>query len=33
VKKGEPVPAAPKGPTQEELLTDIRDLLKDRGTV
>ena len=28
VKKGEPVPAAPAGPTQEELLTDIRDLLK-----
>jgi len=24
------VPAAPKGPTQEELLTDIRDLLKTR---
>ncbi|MGZ9809355.1 large conductance mechanosensitive channel protein MscL [Pseudoroseicyclus sp. H15] len=31
VEKGEPVPAAPKGPTQEELLTDIRDLLKPRG--
>ncbi|MBB3713179.1 large conductance mechanosensitive channel [Limimaricola variabilis] len=30
VEKGEPVPAAPKGPTQEELLTDIRDLLKTR---
>ena len=27
VKKGEPVPSAPKGPTQEELLTDIRNLL------
>jgi large conductance mechanosensitive channel len=32
VEKGEPVPAAPKGPTQEELLTDIRDLLKTRET-
>ena len=30
VEKGEPVPAAPKGPTQEQLLTDIRDLLKSR---
>ncbi len=30
VEKGEPVPNAPKGPTQEELLTDIRDLLKPR---
>ncbi|SDF28527.1 large conductance mechanosensitive channel protein MscL [Limimaricola pyoseonensis] len=28
VKRGEPVPNAPKGPTQEELLTQIRDLLK-----
>ncbi len=28
VAKGEPVPSAPTGPTQEELLTDIRDLLK-----
>jgi large conductance mechanosensitive channel len=27
VKKEEPAPA-PKGPTQEELLTEIRDLLK-----
>lgn len=27
VRKGEPVPSAPKGPTQEELLTDIRNLL------
>ncbi|WP_373355163.1 large conductance mechanosensitive channel protein MscL [Pseudoroseicyclus sp. CXY001] len=27
VKRGEPVPAAPSGPTQEQLLTDIRDLL------
>ncbi|WP_281764762.1 large-conductance mechanosensitive channel protein MscL [Neptunitalea lumnitzerae] len=27
-KKEEPKPAAPKGPTQEELLTEIRDLLK-----
>jgi large conductance mechanosensitive channel len=31
VKKGEPVPSAPKGPTQEELLTEIRDALKARG--
>lgn len=28
VKKKEEVPAAPAGPTQEELLTQIRDLLK-----
>ncbi len=28
VERGEPVPNAPKGPTQEELLTQIRDLLK-----
>ena len=27
-KKEEPVPEAPTGPTQEELLTQIRDLLK-----
>jgi large conductance mechanosensitive channel len=27
-KKEEPTPAAPAGPTQEELLTQIRDLLK-----
>ncbi|WP_318310890.1 large-conductance mechanosensitive channel protein MscL [Flagellimonas crocea] len=27
-KKEEPTPAAPKGPTQEELLAEIRDLLK-----
>ena len=27
-KKKEEAPAAPKGPTQEELLADIRDLLK-----
>jgi len=27
----EPVPAAPSGPTQEELLTEIRDSLKARG--
>jgi large conductance mechanosensitive channel len=27
-KKEEPAPAAPKGPTQEQLLTEIRDLLK-----
>ena len=30
VKKGEPVPAAPAGPTQEELLTEIRDALRAR---
>lgn len=29
--KEEPVPEAPKGPTQEELLADIRDLLKAKG--
>ena len=27
-KKEEPAPEAPKGPTTEELLTEIRDLLK-----
>ena len=27
-KKEEPTPAAPAAPTQEELLTEIRDLLK-----
>lgn len=27
-KKEEPAPTAPAGPTQEELLADIRDLLK-----
>ncbi len=27
-KKEEPVPEAPKGPSQEELLSEIRDLLK-----
>jgi len=27
-KKEEPAPEAPKGPSQEELLTEIRDLLK-----
>jgi hypothetical protein len=27
-KKEEEAPAAPAGPTQEELLTEIRDLLK-----
>lgn len=27
-KKEKPVPEAPKGPTQEELLVEIRDLLK-----
>ena len=30
VRKGEPVPGAPKGPTQEELLAQIRDLLAGR---
>jgi large conductance mechanosensitive channel len=30
-KKEEPAePAAPAGPTQEELLTEIRDLLKQK---
>ena len=29
-KKEEPAPAAPAGPTQEELLTQIRDLLKEQ---
>ncbi len=29
-KPVEEVPAAPAGPTQEELLTEIRDLLKDQ---
>ncbi|MCF2874558.1 large-conductance mechanosensitive channel protein MscL [Tenacibaculum sp. Cn5-34] len=29
-KKEEPAPAPPKGPTQEELLAQIRDLLKDK---
>lgn len=28
-KKEEPAPAAPKGPTTEELLSEIRDLLKE----
>ena len=28
-KKEEPKPEAPKGPTSEELLTEIRDLLKE----
>ena len=27
-KKEEPAPEAPKGPSQEELLAEIRDLLK-----
>ncbi|EYD74557.1 Large-conductance mechanosensitive channel [Rubellimicrobium mesophilum DSM 19309] len=27
MRKGEEVPSAPKGPTQEELLTDIRNIL------
>ena len=29
-KKEEEKPAAPAGPTQEELLTEIRDLLKQQ---
>ena len=29
-KKEEAAPAAPKGPSQEELLTEIRDLLKNK---
>ncbi len=29
-KEQEPAPAAPAGPTQEELLTEIRDLLKNK---
>lgn len=29
-KKEEPKPEAPKGPTSEELLAEIRDLLKDK---
>ena len=29
-KKEEPAPEEPKGPTQEELLTEIRDLLKKK---
>ncbi|MBR0177811.1 MAG: large-conductance mechanosensitive channel protein MscL [Bacteroidales bacterium] len=29
-KAEEPAPAAPAGPTQEELLTEIRDLLKNK---
>ena len=32
-RKGDPVPSAPKGPTQEELLTDIRDALLRRPAV
>lgn len=31
LKKKEEAPAAPKGPTTEELLAEIRDLLKARG--
>lgn len=31
MKKEQPAPAAPKGPTQEELLVEIRDALKARG--
>ncbi len=29
-KKEEPAPEAPKGPSQEELLSEIRDLLKKK---
>ncbi|GGF00447.1 large-conductance mechanosensitive channel protein MscL [Flavobacterium limi] len=29
-KKEEPTPSSPAGPTQEELLTQIRDLLKNK---
>lgn len=29
-KKEEPAPEAPAGPTQEELLSEIRDLLKEK---
>ncbi|QXP74838.1 large-conductance mechanosensitive channel protein MscL [Tenacibaculum sp. AHE15PA] len=29
-KKEEPAPAAPKGPSQEDLLGEIRDLLKNK---
>ena len=29
-KTEEPAPEAPKGPSQEELLTEIRDLLKNK---
>ena len=29
-KKAEPAPEAPKGPSQEELLAEIRDLLKNK---
>ncbi|HEX8017688.1 MAG TPA: large conductance mechanosensitive channel protein MscL, partial [Flavobacterium sp.] len=29
-KKEAPAPAPPAGPTQEELLTQIRDLLKNK---
>jgi large conductance mechanosensitive channel len=32
VRKGEPVPSAPRGPTQEELLAQIRDLLAARAS-
>ena len=30
VKKNEPVPSAPSGPTQEQLLAEIRDVLRAR---
>ena len=29
-KKEEPAPEAPKGPSQEDLLSEIRDLLKKK---
>lgn len=32
-KKEEPAPEPPKGPTQEELLAEIRDLLKESASV
>lgn len=32
-KKEEPAPEPPKGPTQEELLAEIRDLLKESAAV
>ena len=32
-KKEEPAPEPPKGPTQEELLAEIRDLLKESAVV
>ena len=32
LQRGEPVPSAPGGPTQEELLAQIRDLLAARAS-